>query len=149
MMHRTRRVGAVVLSIGCMCSVAACGSSAKSGSGSSGSGSSGHFSPVGFKLTSTQRSCLKKKGVTIPTGGYGHPGAGANFKHGKFPKGKFPRGKFPKGKFRRGEFPKGANGQPPAGFAAQFAKRRAAFKACGVTFPSRPSPGRAPSSTTG
>ena len=146
MIHRPRRIGAVVLSIACMCSVAACGSSSKSGSGSTGTAPSGHSAPVGFKLSSAQESCLKKKGVTLPTGGFrgGRPGAAGahgaapDFKgHGKFPKGKFPKGKFPKGKF-----PQGAH---RSGGFAQSSKFRTAFKACGVTFPSRGSR----SSTTG
>jgi hypothetical protein len=144
MIHRPRRIGAVVLSIACMCSVAACGSSSNSGSASTGTAPSGHAAPVGLKLTSSEQSCLKKKGVTLPTGGFrgGPPGAtgahgGApNFKgHGKFPKGRFPKGKFPTGAHRSGGF-------------AQSSKFRTAFKACGVTFPSGGSQG-APSSTTG
>jgi hypothetical protein len=128
MIHRPRRLGAVVLSIGCMCAVTACGSSSKSGSGSNATPPAGRGTPVGFKLTSTQRSCLKKQGVTLPTGG-SRPGASPN--------GSSPRRKFPKGK---GKFPGAGNGTPAAGFAKQSGKRLAAFKACGVSFPSRQSP---------
>jgi hypothetical protein len=137
MIHRSRRIGVVVLTIGCMCLVAACGSSSKSGSGSSAANPAGHF--AGFKLTTTQRACLKQKGVTIPTGGGFR--RGGHFKGGTPPNGKFRKGKFPKGKFPKGGRPPGA-----AGFGAS-SKFRAAFKACGVTFGGR-SPG-AGSSTTG
>lgn len=144
MIHRYRRLGAVILAIGCMCLLAACGSSSKSGSGSTGTNPAGHFSPTGFKLTSAQQSCLKKKGVTFNPGGFrrGAPGKFKGRLKGKFPKGKFPNGKFPKGKF-----PKGAHGGFPGGGFAGSSKYRAAFKACGVNFPSRPA--GAPSSTTG
>jgi hypothetical protein len=143
MIHRFRRIGVVALSIGCMCLVAACGSSSKSSSGSGGSAPVGHF--AGFKLTTTQRACLKQKGVTIPTGGGNFRGGPRN---GKFPNGKFPKGKFPKGKFPKGKSAKG--GTPPAGgFAGQNSKRLAAFKACGVSFPSRPGGGAPASTTTG
>jgi hypothetical protein len=145
MIHRSRRLGVAVLTIGCMCLVAACGSSSKSGSGSSAANPAGHF--AGFKLTSTQRSCLKQKGVTIPTAGFrGGAGAHGNFKGGP-PNGKSAKGKFPKGNLRKGKFPK--NGTPPAGFARQNSKRQAAFKACGVSFPSRAAGGASPSTTNG
>jgi len=137
MIHRFRRVGVVVLSIGCICLIAACGSSSKSGSGAGGTTPTGHF--AGFRLTATQRACLKKRGVTIPTR-EGH------FRGGP-PNGTFPRRR-PKGTFRKGKFPKG--GTPPAGgFAGHNSKRLAAFKACGVSFPSRPAGGAPASTTTG
>ena len=136
MNHRFRRIGVIVLSIGCMCLVAACGSSSKSGSGSTATNSAPHL--AGFKLTSTQRACLKKQGVTIPAG---------HFRGGP-PNGKFPKGKFPKGRSTKGRFPKG--GTPPAGgLPQQSSKRLAAFKACGVSFSSRPSGGAPPSTTSG
>jgi hypothetical protein len=144
MIHRFRRLGVVVLSIGCMCLVAACGSSSKSGSGSSATNPAGHF--TSFKLTTTQRACLKQKGVTIPTGSFRRGGAAGSSGGGTPPNGKFPKGRFRKGKFPKGKLPK--NGTPPAGFAGQNSKRLAAFKACGVSFPSRPA-GGAPPSTTG
>lgn len=131
-LQRPRRLGAVVLSIGTVCAVTACGSSAKSGSGSTGTVPSGRGTPVGLKLTSSERSCLKKQGVTIPTGG-GFRGAGPG------------SGKFPKGKFKQGTVPGGGNGTPPAGFAGQIAKRRSAFKACGVTLPAGGGQGAPPS----
>jgi hypothetical protein len=144
MIHRFRRLGVVALSIGCMCLVAACGSSSKSAS--SGAGPSGHF--VGFKLTSDQRACLKKQGVTLPTGGFrgGRPGAGPN---GGAPTGAGANGSGPNGKFtkrgrRKGKFPGSANGTPPAGFAKQMRKRQAAFKTCGISFPSRSGQGAPP-----
>ncbi|HEY3772893.1 MAG TPA: hypothetical protein VGL69_07875 [Solirubrobacteraceae bacterium] len=150
MIHRSRRLGVVILSIGCICLLAACGSSSKSSSGSSGAGAAGHF--AGFKLTTTERACLKKKGVTLPTGGFRPGGAAGNFKggppNGKSPNGKSPTGKFPKGKFpKNGKFPK--HGNRAAGFAAQNSKRLVAFKACGVSFPSRTAGGAPPSTTTG
>jgi hypothetical protein len=152
MIHRSRRLGAVILSIGCICLVAACGSSSKSSTGSSGASAAGHF--AGFKLTTTQRACLKKKGVTLPTGGFrGGPGAGGNVKGGTPPNGTPPNGTFRKhGKLPKGKFPKNGtfsgNGNRPAGFAAQNSKRLAAFKACGVSFPPRPAGGAPPSTTT-
>jgi hypothetical protein len=147
MIHRFRRIGVVVLSIACMCLIAACGSSSKSSSGSGGTTPVGHF--AGFKLTEAQRACLKKKGVTLPTGGGNFRGGPPNgkFPKGKFHKGKFQKGKFQKGKFQKGKFPKG--GFPRKGFAGQNSKRLAAFKACGVSFPSRPGGGAPPSTTTG
>ena len=143
MIHRSRRLGVVVLTIGCMCLVAACGSSSKSGSGSSAANPAGHF--AGFKLTSTQRSCLKQKGVTIPTGGFG-AGAHGHFRGGKFPKGGFKNGKFPKGNFKHGKFPKGKFSHGGFGQSSKF---RSAFKACGVSFPSRAAGGAPPSTTSG
>ncbi len=141
MINRSRRLGVVVLSIACMGLVAACGSSSKSGSGSGAANPAGHF--TSFKLTTTQRACLKQKGVTTPTGNFRRGGASAG---GTPPNGTFPKGTR-KGTFPKGTFPK--HGTPPAGgFAAQNAKRLAAFKACGVSLPSRPA-GGAPPSTTG
>ena len=101
-----------------MFAVAACGSSAKSSSAGGGAGAR----PAGFRITTSERSCLKKHGVTLPTGGFaGH--------RGHFPRGgKPPKGaKFPgHGKGARGSFPHG-------GFAANPARSKA-LKACGVSF---------------
>lgn len=106
MMERYRRTTAMFLAAGSMCTLTACGSSSNSSSGSgSGSGSGG---PGGFKLSSSQKSCLKKHGVTLPSGGFKRP-TGAN--GSTRPKGQFPRS------------------------GAQFKVRQAAFKACGVSFP--------------
>ena len=135
MIHRFRRIGVVVLSIGCMCLIAACGSSSNLSSGSGGTTPTGHF--AGFRLTDTQRACLKKQGVTIPTGA-GH------FRGGP-PNGKFPKRKFHKGKLPKGSFPKG--GRPSGAGFSSGSKFRAAFKACGVTFGGPPQ--GAGSSTTG
>lgn len=133
MIHPARPLGAVVVSIGCICLLAACGSSSKSGSGSTGTNPGGRSSPTGFKLSSSQRACLKQKGVTIPAGGFRPGGARGNFKGSPPPNGKF-KGKFPKGKLPKGKLPPGAKGRPPgAGFGAG-SKFKAAFKACGVSF---------------
>jgi hypothetical protein len=109
---------ALVMTLG----VIACGSSSGASSGASAARPQGGG---GFaaRLTSTQQSCIKKQGVTLPTGrGGGPPQGGTN-----------------------GQPPTGTNGAPPNGGPAggfrnspQAKKMRAAFKACGIQMPTRP-----------
>lgn len=148
MTHRYRRLATIVLATGSMCVLAACGSSSSSHSSSTGAGAAGTPGRhgVGLKLTASEQSCLKKHGVTLPTGGFGGAGGG---RRGSFPKG---------GKgFKGGTPPKGAKGfhgtPPKGGFKggghggfAQNPKRAAALKSCGVSFGSRPGGGSPPAS---
>lgn len=131
--------------------IAACGSSssgssasASAGSGSAGAGaattttsagSPGTRGRAGFtSLTTTQRSCLAAKGVTVPTGGsrgfgggtFTRP-AGAARPGGTSTTG--GPGGGPGGGFS-GAGAQGAHG----GFGGANSKTAAAFKACGVSF---------------
>jgi len=143
MIGRYRRLGAILLCGACACLVTACGSSSGAGSGG-GSGSAGRPAGARLALTSKQRSCLKSKGVTLPTHFGGRPGGGPagghSFSHnGKLPKGNFPRGKLPnRGKPPTGTFPpRGGHrfrGGAPGHAFPGAAKRIKAFKACGVSF---------------
>jgi hypothetical protein len=133
MIHRYRQLSTVVLLAVCMFAVAACGSSSKTSS--TPSGGAGARS-AGFKITTSERSCLKKHGVTLPTGGFaGHGGHFA--KGGKPPAGaKFPgRGKGAKGSFAHGG-------------SAQNSARSKALKACGVSFGGGPRGGPGGAGTT-
>jgi hypothetical protein len=115
---------ALVMTLG----VVACGSS--SGASSTGTAAARPQGGGGFasRLTSAQQSCIKKQGVTLPTGrpGGGRPGGGP------------PPGS------TNGQPPTGTNGAPPNGGQGGFRnspqaqKMRAAFKACGIQMPTRP-----------
>jgi hypothetical protein len=147
MIHRYRQLRAVVLAAACIFAVTACGSSSSSTSTPAASGAGGGAHSVGLKLTTSQRSCLKKHGVTLPTGGFGGRGGGGRFTGGKG--GTPPKGtKFPAGA-RRG----GKAGTPPAGRGgfAHNSAQSAALKACGVSFGSGPrgGPGGAGTTTAG
>jgi hypothetical protein len=124
-MKKLRSTSAVVfVSLG----VAACGS------GSGASSTTGAARPQGgggfaARLTSAQQSCIKKQGVTLPSGRPGgRPGGGS------------PSGD------TNAQPPTGTNGTPPnggrpGGFnrnSAQAKKMRAAFQACGIQMPQRP-----------
>jgi hypothetical protein len=137
MIHRYRRTGAAFLAAGCLCLVTACGSSSNSGSGSRAGSPSSAPSAARFTLTATQRSCLKAKGVLIPTGFGKRPGGGTA----------------PTGRPSRGGFPgTGTHGMPPKGARRKgfhrSAERTAAFKACGVSFPAGGPRGGAPATST-
>jgi hypothetical protein len=133
MIHRYRHLTTAVLAAACIFAVAACGSSSSSTSTSAASAAAGGAHPVGLKLTTSQRSCLKKHGVTLPTGGFGGRGGGGRFTGGRG--GTPPKGtKFPAGARRRG-----TGGAPPgarSGFSHNSAQS-AALQACGVSFGSR------------
>ncbi len=132
--------------------IAACGSSATKVSASASSagaststtstGASATAGRGGFAgLTATQRSCLKAKGLTLPTGGgrgFGTPAGTGTFTR---PTGSFtaPTGTPPGGTSTTG----GAGTRPGGGFpggggrgagGANATKFAAAFKACGVSF---------------
>jgi hypothetical protein len=98
MIHRVRRVAAVLMSTGC--AVTACGSSSSSTSTSSSAGPSFAGGHGGFsQLTSSERSCLSRHGVKLTAGGTGthrpggfgggtgRPGGGKkpSFRHGGTP----------------------------------------------------------------
>jgi hypothetical protein len=107
--------------------LAACGSSSNSSGGSTSAAAAGAGAPRAggpfASLTSTQRSCLNKQGLSFG---------------GRRP---------PNGQAPGGPPPGGAGGQPPAGGgfrnSARFKKMQTAFKKCGVKLPSRP-PGGGP-----
>ena len=110
--------------------LAACGGSGSS-SGSGTSTQPGGGRGFGFASDPKVAACLKKQGVTLPTGGRrrgnGAPPTSTN-----------------------GAPPTTTNGQPPAGGgfrgggnSAQFQKLQKALKACGVTLP-QGGPGGAP-----
>ena len=132
MIHRYRKLSTVVLVTVCMFAVAACGSSSTASTTSAGAAGA---RAAGFKITTSERSCLKKHGVTLPTGGFaGH--------QGHFPKG----GKPPKG----AKFPGHGAGGAHGGFAPNSARSKA-LKACGVSFGSGSygRPGAAGTTTAG
>jgi hypothetical protein len=144
-MFSRMRFGAVtaVLVLVAGFTIAACGSSSSSssaGASSAGAGttttSTGTSTTAGrggfASLTTTQRSCLKAKGVTLPTGGaHGFGGAGGT---GTFTR---PAGGFGGGAPAGGTSTTGAPGGRPGGFGGApgaSTKFAAAFKACGVSF---------------
>jgi hypothetical protein len=129
MIHRYRQLSAVVVAAACIFAVAACGSSTSSPSTPAASAAGGAHS-VGLKLTTSQRSCLKKRGVTLPTGGFGGRGGGGRFTGGRG--GTPPQGaKFPAGGRRGG---KGGVAPGAHGGFAHNSVQSAALKACGVSF---------------
>jgi hypothetical protein len=93
--------------------IAACGSSS---GGASTAGAARPQGGFGAQLTAAQQACIKKQGVTLPSGRRG------------------------------GRPPTGTNGAPPTGRppgggnanSAQAKKMRAAFQACGIQRPARP-----------
>jgi hypothetical protein len=96
-----------VLPIVAAVALAGCGGSSSSASATANGG------PRPFAaLTSAQRACLKKQGVTPPTGRGRQPSGGQP-----------PTGTAPSG--------------PPPGGAQRFLKMRAAMQACGITIPQR------------
>jgi hypothetical protein len=124
-------VGALVIAL----CVGACGSDSNSTS-TAGAGAGAGANPPGnagrgFLQDPKVVACLKKEGVTVPSGrgrGNGGPPNGQN-----------------------GQPPTGTDGQPPSGQggpngpgSAQFQKLRAALQKCGVDFRGRPPSGQAP-----
>jgi hypothetical protein len=110
---------ALVMTLG----VVACGSSSNASSGTTAARPQGGGGGFASRLTSAQQSCIKKQGVTLPTGRPGgRPQGGTN--------GQPPTG-------TNGAQP---NGGPQGGFrnSPQAKKMRAAFKACGIQMPTRP-----------
>jgi hypothetical protein len=124
MTQRIRRILFTPAAVGCVCLIAACGSSSSKSSPTS-PGASGIVRPAGLKITTSEQTCLRKHGVTLPSGGHGHFGGG------KPPTGSGagtpPTGAG--GTHARHRFPKGAAG------AGGFATQEAALKACGVSLP--------------
>jgi hypothetical protein len=127
-------LSALVIALG----VSACGSD--SNSSSTASAGAGANQPGnarrGFLPDPKVVACLKKQGVTLPTGrrrGNGGP----------------PNGRPPTG--TDGQPPTGTNRRPPSGQgtpngpgSAQFQKLRAALQKCGVDFRGRPPNGQPP-----
>jgi hypothetical protein len=125
-------VGVVLIAL-CL---AACGS-LSSGTTSTASATRPGAGRRGFLQDPKVVACLKKEGVTIPSGprgGNGGPPGGQN-----------------------GQPPGGQNGRPPSGQgqpnrrprSAQFQKLRAALQKCGVTFQGRPPNGQPPRGAEG
>jgi hypothetical protein len=86
--------------------------------------------PGGFALTSQQRACLKREGVTLPTrpSGNRRPPAGGAPPQGYGPP---PDGAGP---------PQDGSGAPPArggDDSSHFGRLRAAMQKCGITFRGR------------
>jgi hypothetical protein len=126
-------VGGVLL---CMVGLSACGSSGTTATPSgaaSGGGGAAAGGAQAIALTATQKSCLKKAGVTLPAGGRGGPGGGTR------PAGAPPSGgagasaSTPAGPPRA----RGTGGRGGMSTAAR-SKLQAAAKACGVTLAARP-----------
>ncbi len=128
------RRSATALGTALLCSgvIAACGSSSST-SGSSGSSSSGsgttttasHGPGARFADDPTLVSCLKKHGVTLPSGGAGFKGGGT----GGPPSGGAPSGS--------GGAPSGGTGTTPSGRPGGFgaggnSKFRTALEDCGA-----------------
>ena len=115
----------------CLGLTACGGSSSSSGSGSSTQPGAGRGPGFGFASSPKVAACLKKQGVTLPSGGRRRQGG-----NGAPPT------------TTNGVPPTTTNGRPPAsGFRGrnpgQFQKLQKALKACGVTFP-QGGPGGAP-----
>jgi hypothetical protein len=153
-MNKGARSSAVValLVIVAGLAIAACGSSSSSSSGSGSSAGSTSTSATGTSttggrggfaaLTTTQRSCLKSHGLTLPTGGFrGHPGTGTFTR----PAGAPPAGGTSTTGGPGGGYGGGYGGGAPAGGGRGFfgggganaSKFLTAAKACGVTFGGR------------
>jgi hypothetical protein len=102
--------------------LAACGSSSSSSSSASSSTSGGGGQTSRTALT----ACLRKHGVTLPSGNGAPPAGGAPSGGGAPPAGAPGTGTAPSG-----------GGTPPAGFSgAGGSKLQAAMKACGAKLPS-------------
>jgi len=120
-------ISALVIALG----VAACGSD--SNSSSTASAGAGANQPGnarrGFLQDPKVVACLKKQGVTIPSGRRGNGGP--------------PNGQPPTGTNRR---PPPGQGAPNGPGSAQFQKLRAALQKCGVDFRGEPANGQPPPS---
>ena len=134
-------VGALLLALG----LAACGGSGPSTDSNASTGAgAGSAQPGGGRRGFLQDpkvvACLKKEGVTIPSGPRGGNGGPPGGQNGQPPGG------------QNGQPPSGQDGQPPSGQGAptgrpgtaQFQKLRAALQKCGVTFRGRPPNGQPP-----
>ena len=130
-MSTTRPVGAALSALVIALCVAACGSDSNQSSGANAGAAASRpgGGRRGFLQDPKVVACLKKAGVTVPSGrrrGSGGPPGGGP--------------------------PTGTNGQPPSGQgrqnrrpdSAQFQKLRAALQKCGVTFRGRPPNGQPP-----
>ncbi len=111
--------------------LAACGSDSGSGTTSNASASQRPNGGRGFLSDPKVQACLKKQGVTIPTGrrpngGNGQPPYGGGGQPPSSGSGQAPGG-------GSGQAPGGANGNGRN--SAQFQKLRQALQKCGVNFP--------------
>jgi hypothetical protein len=141
--------------------VAGCGSSQNtstagaSASNSAPSGATGRAGGPHFSATVV--ACLKKHGVTVGAGGFGHRGQGPGGPGGGPPSGA-TGGTGPGGSAGTGGAPPagatGATGRrfrrPAGGFrgGAQSSKFRTAMKACGVNFGGPPAAGSQPGTSS-
>jgi hypothetical protein len=148
------RLIAPVIALVLVLGLVACGGD--SGSGSATTASQGANAGRNFLADPKVQACLKKQGVTVPSGrrpnggngqppgdGSGQPPAGGN---GQPPAGgneQPPAG-------GNGQPPTATNGRPPGAQrnSAQFQKLRAALQKCGVTFPNRGNGAPPPSQDT-
>lgn len=118
--------------------LSACGGSSKSSAGATSSSSTttpngaGRGGFLAAARDPKVLACLKKQGVTFPTGNFRRPNGGG----GTPPTRTTPNGS-PRGTRPRGSFPR--NGA----FAQRFQKLRTALQKCGVTLPTGP-PGGPP-----
>ena len=121
-------VGALVAAL----CVGACGSDSNSTStASAGAGANAPGNARrGFLQDPKVVACLKKQGVTIPSGRRGNGGP-PNSQNGQPPTGTNRR-------------PPSGQGGPNGPGSAQFQKLRAALQKCGVTFRGRPPNGQPP-----
>jgi hypothetical protein len=108
--------------------LAACGSDSNSSSTASAAGANQPGNARrGFLQDPKVVACLKKQGVTIPSGRRGNGGP--------------PNGQPPTGTNRR---PPSGQGAPNGPGSAQLQKLRAALQKCGVDFPGGPPNGQPP-----
>jgi hypothetical protein len=131
---------APVIALVIVLGLAACGGGSGSGSGTNASANQQPNGGRGFLSDPKVQACLKKQGVTVPSGGRRPNGGGP------------PNGQPPGG--GNGQPPTGTNGRPQGGQgnSAQFQKLRAALQKCGVNFPNRgngaPAPNQGTTSTS-
>jgi hypothetical protein len=136
----SRLLGACASALVIALCVGACGSDSSPGSGTNAAPGSGTNGPGngqrGFLQDPKVVACLKKQGVTLPSGRLGGNGGP-------------PNGRPPTG--TDGQPPTGTNRRPPSGQgapngpgSAQFQKLRAALQKCGVDFRGQPPNGQAP-----
>jgi hypothetical protein len=129
------RLTALVIALVIVLGLEACGGGSDSGSATNASANQQPNGRQGFLADPKVQACLKKQGVTAPSGR--RPNGGSP-----------PNGQAPGG--GNGQPPNGGNGRPLGGQrnSAQFEKLRKALQKCGVTFPNRGNGAPAPNQDT-
>jgi hypothetical protein len=126
------RLIALVIALVIALGLAACGGGSSPGAASNANANQPPNGGRGFLSDPKVQACLKKQGVTVPSGRRPNGGSPPN---GQAPGG--GNGQPPSG--GNGQAPNGGNGRPPGGQrnSAQFQKLRTALQKCGVTLPNR------------